>query len=170
MDNTLPRYKQPYKQKRFDNGLCISCGRERDGDTQLCSFCKERKSLRMKQLAQVRQGSGLCKVCGTPSLQVNKFCRDCWFYNVAAVTLKSSSKAQAIAQLYEDQQGRCAYIGEALILGVNTSLDHKTPKCRGGSHDIDNLQWVTKRINKNKYNLTHDEFVAECATIAARSL
>lgn len=76
--------------------------------------------------------------------------------------------ARPLSDLFDAQGAKCTYTDEPLILGVNVSLDHKLPQCRGGGHNIENLQWVSKRINKNKFNLTHEEFVAECAHIAAK--
>ena len=75
-----------------------------------------------------------------------------------------------IKALFEEQGGRCAYTGEPLVPGVTASLDHKLPMSRGGLHERDNLQWVTTRINSMKADLTHEEFVALCATVANSGL
>ena len=68
----------------------------------------------------------------------------------------------------EHQQWQCVYTGEKLIAGVNASVDHRIPSSRGGSDDLCNLQWVTKKINRMKGNMTHQEFVEICQLIAEK--
>jgi 5-methylcytosine-specific restriction endonuclease McrA len=45
------------------------------------------------------------------------------------------------------------------VIGINASVDHRTPKSKGGSNELDNLQWVDIRINKMKGDMTHEKFV-----------
>jgi hypothetical protein len=154
----------------YKDGLCIRCGDARDSIRLMCASCRDKSAEQKKITKRLRIAQSLCPLCAVPSLPNSQLCRNCFFYNVANKTLKNVKIAQAIATLFDEQGGRCAYTGETLVLGVNTSIDHKTPQCRGGGHNIENLQWVSKRINGNKYNLTHEEFVAECANIAAKFL
>ena len=170
MDNviTKTRFSSVAKQKDYENGLCINCGDVRESLCVRCTSCRKKSSEQKKKTKRLRLTQGLCIRCPKPSLPNGQLCKNCFFYNVAAVTLKSVKMSHAIAALFEEQGGQCAYTGETLVLGVNTSIDHKTPQCRGGGHNIENLQWVSKRINGNKFNLTHEEFVNECASIAAK--
>ncbi len=161
-------YQSLYNQKRFDTGLCRGCGKPNENGHFSCPDCRKRQSEREKTTKQSRIAAGLCPRCGETALPDSQLCRRCYFYKVATETLKDARKALPIAALFDEQHERCVYTDELLILGVNASIDHKTPQCRGGGHNIENLQWVTKRINSNKFNLTHDEFVAECSSIAAK--
>ena len=108
--------------------------------------------------------------CRKEAMPTSQFCLKHWFYKQAVVALHDSKKAAAIEELFYAQDELCAYTEEKLIPGVNASLDHKTPLCRGGNHDIENLHWVTKRINGAKFYLTHEEFVQQCAHIAHKHL
>lgn len=164
------RFNSTTKTQYYDTGLCIRCGSVRDSVRVQCAICREKAAVRKKLTRQMRITQGICIRCVKPALPNNQKCQGCFFYGVADVTLKNVKMSERIATLFEEQGGRCAYTDEPLILGVNASIDHKTPQCRGGGHEIENLQWVSKRINSNKFNLTHDEFVAECASIAARFL
>ena len=55
-----------------------------------------------------------------------------------------------LLNLLENQNYKCAITGDNLELGVNASLDHIVEKCNGGSCELDNLQWVTKKANNSK--------------------
>lgn len=165
MENVI--YNPSATQGRYyRNGLCIRCGNERDSTRLQCASCREKCADQKKSSKEMRLLQGICIKCSNSSLPNSQMCQKCFFNNVANTTLKNVKMGQLIATLFEEQDGRCAYTGETLILGINTSIDHKTPQCRGGGHNIENLQWVCKRVNRNKYNLTHEEFVAECANIA----
>jgi hypothetical protein len=39
------------------------------------------------------------------------------------------------------------------------AIDHKMPKCKGGTNTIENLQWIYTPINFMKSGLTHEEFL-----------
>jgi hypothetical protein len=68
----------------------------------------------------------------------------------------------------ETQHYRCAVTGDSLVPGINTSIDHIVPKCKGGSVDSpDNLQWVTGDVNFAKRQMLSDEFVAFCRRVIA---
>lgn len=67
--------------------------------------------------------------------------------------------------LWEKQGGRCAYTGELLIPGVNASLDHKIPSTRGGTNDLENLQWVTYQVNRMKTDMLEEEFFRLCRMV-----
>jgi 5-methylcytosine-specific restriction endonuclease McrA len=49
------------------------------------------------------------------------------------------------------------------------SLDHKIPRSRGGSSNLDNLIITTSATNKAKHNLLCDEFIALCKLVAANN-
>lgn len=69
------------------------------------------------------------------------------------------------ARLWEKQRGRCFYCGidtnpfngKATRL-YTTSIDHKIPKNRGGSHEYENLAIACMRCNSQKNNKTIDEY------------
>ena len=68
------------------------------------------------------------------------------------------------------QNFTCPYTGEKLILGVNAWIDHILPRSRFPDQEtsLDNLQWVSKKANLAKHNLTKDEFLDLCRLISKR--
>jgi len=87
------------------------------------------------------------------------------FFWSRANRLKGQGKAtyKDIARLWKLQRGKCALTGERL--DRTAQLDHKTPKVRGGSDTIENLQWVTKTVNLAKRDLTVEEFHELCGNV-----
>lgn len=70
--------------------------------------------------------------------------------------------------LLASQQFRCPYTGAELAPDDSTEMDHKVPISRGGTNDLSNLQWLSRRANQAKADMTHDEFVALCALVSGR--
>jgi 5-methylcytosine-specific restriction endonuclease McrA len=65
-----------------------------------------------------------------------------------------------------EQQGfRCSYSGLPLKIGVNAQVDHKVPRSRGGTNNVENLHWVDGQVNRMKTDFTHEEFLAMCTTV-----
>lgn len=52
--------------------------------------------------------------------------------------------------------GRCGYCGST----ERIEADHRTPLCRGGSNDIDNILPACRSCNRRKHQKTEDEFRA----------
>ena len=72
--------------------------------------------------------------------------------------------ATQIWGLLEGQAFKCAMSGLPLE-PETTSLDHKIPLARGGTHDIGNVWLVHQRINTAKGTLTTEEFVEMCREV-----
>ncbi len=101
-------------------------------------------------------------------------CEECWFRRKgwgASGRRRHSGRIpwQQLRDLFYVQGGKCAYTGEPLVIGVNASLDHRVPISRGGTHTIENVQWVSMRINFMKTEMTHDEFIATCARVVTNN-
>jgi 5-methylcytosine-specific restriction endonuclease McrA len=114
-----------------------------------------------------KKENGICLHCPLPAT-VGTLCLNDWFRNVASIHFGTRSMGPPLANLWDEQKGRCFYTGVELVPGVNASLDHIVPLTKGGILSIENCRWVTKSINMVKSNLTHDEFVQLCASITAR--
>ena len=75
------------------------------------------------------------------------------------------SFAKNLLLLWYKQRGRCAYTGVKLYGDINTHLDHIIPRTKGGSSEIENLQFVCALVNRMKFNLSHEEFLQTCKMI-----
>jgi len=70
--------------------------------------------------------------------------------------------------LLEKQDHRCALTGWFLTPD-NAELDHKLPRSKGGTDEIENLQWVINFVNKAKGRMSNDEFIAMCKDVSIRN-
>jgi CRISPR/Cas system Type II protein with McrA/HNH and RuvC-like nuclease domain len=88
--------------------------------------------------------------------------------NLAAIHLGDGQAWEVLRGKLAAQGGRCAYTGDALVLGENDSIDHILPKSRfpEDARNPDNVQWVTRYANMAKRDQTHDEFVGLVARIS----
>lgn len=78
-----------------------------------------------------------------------------------------SASAEELFAILVRQGFCCPYTGEGLEPDETTHLDHKVPVSRGGSDCASNLQWLSRRANMAKTDMTHDEFVGMCARVSS---
>jgi len=144
--------------------LCISCQNPLKGidkEHTRCPDCRAKAvKSRLKSIRRFRE-LGLCNECGKPASIGGKYklCEVCWFRHIAKVRTGAYKNWLAIKELLQRQNYRCAYTGTELIIGDNASLDHITPCVKGGDNSITNLQWIDRRVNTIKYDMTHQEFI-----------
>lgn len=69
-----------------------------------------------------------------------------------------------LVELAERQRYRCALSGLELTTS-NSDLDHIVPVGSGGTHSIENLQWVHRSINRMRGTLDMKEFVRLCQAV-----
>jgi 5-methylcytosine-specific restriction endonuclease McrA len=82
---------------------------------------------------------------------------------------KGSVKMRDMLEKLRQQGSRCALSGE-LIDHQNCEIDHIVPVSRGGSSDIENLQFVSKRMNRMKGTMTNNEFVEACKLVVQHTV
>jgi 5-methylcytosine-specific restriction endonuclease McrA len=122
---------------------------------------RERQSKRNRQMDL----ANLCRQCGQRDQGAGRLCLDCWMRRKALQALGDPNKADDLRALWERQAGRCALTGLALVPGQNASLDHVTPRSRGGGDELGNLRWTDTRANTARSNLSDAEFLALCAAV-----
>ena len=141
------------------------CGRAPRRGRGRCAVCREKRSAASRRDYQYRALRGQCVYC-KDSASVGLFCFTHWLKNLGVAHGLGNKKGIAILRaLWDEQGGRCAVTGEVLIPGSTASIDHAIPKSRGGSSDKSNLRWVLLNINRIKWDMTHDEFVATCRKV-----
>lgn len=157
------------RNERRDNGFCIDCGLLASADYSTCFNCRSLDTRRRAAVVSLRRSSGLC-VCQQPLLPNGHTCETCWYRNKAQkATDLGRGRWKLLKDLLESQDYLCAYTGEKLIVGEQVAtIDHKRPVSRGGGDDLENLHWITKRMNEMKGNFTHEEFLEACAKITER--
>lgn len=155
------------RQKEIDEATPCVSGCQRTGNSRLswCLACRSRRNLQSKKTYHERVARGQCPYC-TDAASIGIFCQTHWFKNVGVSHgLGSKRGVELLKNLWEEQHGRCAVTGVKLTPGFNASIDHITPKSRGGSSDKSNLRWVLLRINQCKWDMTHEEFVEVCRLV-----
>lgn len=121
-----------------------------------------------RRTAQRKIANGICVACLNLATCGDRYCFDHWLLSVGhkyGLTIRNGG-VEIIKATWNEQAGMCALTGEKLVPGQNASLDHATPRCRGGTNDKINLQWVTKEVNLFKKTRTNGEFVRMCVRIA----
>jgi hypothetical protein len=148
--------------KRFNNNLCVLCGqRPPDEGFKCCRACvdirRKTTELRHSRLKDL----GLCTLCGkNKSLENIIWCSDCHLKNCSLNNLGSKTFYKDLLQILEKQKYICPYTGDKIIIGTNDSIDHILPsgKFPELKREIKNLQWVSRDVNKMKWDHTEEEF------------
>ena len=150
-------------------GMCAACGGVRETSHANCDSCRRRDREGRAAITAARRERGLC-VCGDPLLPEGRICERCWYRHKAQRSVSiGRTRGMELKKLLESQGFCCAYSGKLLNVGSpDATIDHKTPRARGGTDDISNLQWVSRRVNQMKTDFTHDEFLAACRKIAEK--
>lgn len=79
-------------------------------------------------------------------------------YGLEAVTTKD------LARIWKRQRGRCALSGRRL--DRSAEVDHIFPRSRGGTDALENLQWLSREVNRAKREMIEADFIAMCQEIA----
>jgi hypothetical protein len=161
--------------KRKEQGLCFACGIVPVTDKAMCESCAEKDITRHRQMRKRRNVQGVCAECGLPSLppftrnEGYCLCEVCYLQKVSRIRLRTRKHWTVLRQKLIEQEYRCAYTGELLILGVNDSLEHICPAQRYPelARDPMNTEWVTREVNEMKRDRTPDEFLTLIRRILA---
>ena len=137
---------------------CSNCKkRDPKPNRKLCKVCSDSLVASTKRQNKSLREQGLCIACREPSNGCLR-CSKCALKNALGRS-NLNATIDDLFQLLEDQKHCCAYTGLAIQAGVNAAVDHKQPKSKGGSGELQNLHWVESNINKLKGNMLHDEFI-----------
>lgn len=151
--------KKNYQQWR-KLGACVNCGKTPEEGRVYCTICKEKRQ-RSKKL---RIDRNLCDTCGDKvQFGERRYCLKCkrkrYFKKLSLKLFGTSKRADELKALFVEQQV-CVYSGRVLEIGVNLSLDHKLAKSKGGSNKSENFQWVDRRVNIMKGDMSEEDFLS----------
>lgn len=151
--------------KRKAEGICVTCGKAQKTVGLKCMPCYTSTVATVEINKQERLSNGLCAYCDNPRVN-NRLCQDHFLKFTAKTHLGSSKRAAELYELFIQQNATCPYTKIKLDLGKNASIDHRIPKSRGGSTEIDNLQWIYCNVNFMKGDMLEDEFYDLVSLIA----
>ena len=135
----------------------MKCGKNKATTTKMCDSCCKSRQEAVGKRRKERLDKGLCIWCNKPNLG-GQLCLNHYLRKMARQYLGNSKRYKELQELFIKQDGICPYTGKKITLGVDTSIDHKFPKSRGGDLGIENLQWVHIRVNFMKQDLLEEEF------------
>lgn len=157
------------RAERMARGVCPECGHEAV-ENGLCEkhFLKRQRLIESIQAKRERcLVSDKCRQCGreaiTKKRRKYRVCEICYLKSMAKCNLGDTQRWHELKELFE-KQSICPYTGIVLIMGLNTTLDHKVAVSKGGGNEIDNLQWVYLEeyagfdVNRMKGALNDDEY------------
>ncbi len=151
-----------YRKELNSKGLCRDCRKPLGTSITRCDRCHSRHKERTYAIRDARSESGMCRSCGKlPISGKSSNCLICVLKDASRTCFGLIKHWKELEQLFEDQKGVCPYTNIKIELGKNAALDHIVPKSKGGTNDIDNLQWVHLWINKMKNDTPDDEFQVE---------
>ncbi len=149
-----------YQARLLEQGSCLMCRQpvEIHGKRR-CDVCNKKKAEQAKKYRAKKRASGVCTECksGVP-VNGNTRCTTCVLKRASVKLWRDSSRWEDLANLFNKQNGLCPYSGVSLVVGKDAEVDHIIPKSKGGSSEINNLQWVLKGINRMKHGMAHKEF------------
>lgn len=152
---------------------CASCcGPRPDPAFKTCASCRASKRTDWKEYGPARRqerfDAGLCVGCASARLPESKRCRAHWLADSVRKYGAPARDAEHFWALLERQRFLCHYSGAVLVPGKNASLDHRSPRARGGLSDLANAAWCDRNVNAFKRDMDEYEFVALCRSIADR--
>lgn len=165
------------RAKRRSLGLCPECGQMAVPGRIRCESCIAKSARITRQRRSKFLTTRMCWSCGImPSLPqlhggtAGRTCETCYLKYKATIHLRSAKKWTVLRDILNRQDGRCAYSGEPIIIGVNDSIDHIFPISRFPHVRFEetNIQWVTRDVNKIKYDMTENEFFETIKSIHKR--
>lgn len=172
---TATRNKQRRRAVWASSGemVCNKCGAEKpDDNRKACTACRDKAALYNKTRGPQRRAEksarSECWECASPKLPTANYCKRHFLRSILKNNDIPMNMADAMWQKLEDQEFCCFYSGRRLKPGINASIDHKTPRSRGGDNELPNLVWADRDINAFKNDSTAEEFFALCVQIATR--
>jgi len=158
-------YKREFVKKQKEKGLCIECKNPVNNSIR-CDGCNKRRTERLKANYNKWKEEGMCCQCGKETVGNKNYCEKHYLMKVSHSRLGTQSYWKELKLLLEKQNFKCALTGDDISFEMNIELDHILPTYRGGSNELSNVQWVTRRANWFKRACTQEELKNICEKIS----
>jgi hypothetical protein len=163
------RTTQKLRRGRQSRGLCPICEEPKSATTIYCDRHDRsaRQHLSDKKMGRVERG--VCIKCGKrpPVNSVIPRCMICYMKDASYKAVMTNRFWPILLLKYQQQDGRCVYTNDIIVLGQNAHLDHifSRARCPEKLDDPFNFQWLTRTANMMKQEQSHDEFLASVTAI-----
>jgi len=136
--------KKEWNRKRIESGICVQCGKVRDGNSKrYCSSCSaaflSNSKLRQKSLLE----SSLCTSCGKNPLHSSRHCRDC---------LDRFNERRRVKKETLLSNNLCTRCGKQEVIKDNTRCDVCILKHMAWNHMKDGSKWTELKSIFEKQN------------------
>ena len=158
-----------YKNKTKKEGFELCCKRCSSKRISKYNKSKPKKSEQEKkdynnyrnEWRNQQKDKGLCRVCKNPHLPNSTLCEEHYFCDASRRHLGTSTRWKELKGLWESQNHKCAYSGRILTLGLDDGIDHIKPLSKHPEllNNIDNLQYIHRKINFFKQDFEEKEFL-----------
>lgn len=141
--------------------LCRECKLASIGGTGVrCESCQLKRRIQNQEYEKTKKIKNQCLYCKA-SATVKAVCELCYCKRVAISRLGIGKFGKDLLIKLNNQEYKCPYTGNKLVLGENAALDHKLPVSRfpDRAKDIENVEWTTREVNLAKNNRTPEEFI-----------
>lgn len=162
------KYNTTRVAKKRAAGQCARCQNAARPGGATCADCQLKDRRNSAAYVVKKRNAGTCRWCNSPPLPNIRSCWRCYFRLMSIKVFRTLKRGAELEAIFHAQGGRCFYTDELLIPGVNASLDHQTPPSKGGTASLDNLKWVTFKVNATKQDRTHAEFVDFCRMVVKK--
>jgi 5-methylcytosine-specific restriction endonuclease McrA len=78
---------------------------------------------------------------------------------------RCETKGTELRSLFDRQGGSCAICSQKLEYS-DMNVDHIVSLKRGGSSEVDNLQWLCRKCNVGKWTWDQEEYITHCRLVA----
>ena len=168
LERSRIRIKNKRERRKSDLSLCQTCGFHNENcKYKSCEKCRTRASRNSKlNFDRIRKKKIETKTCfGCSQTAMNNYCKSCWLKSLLRKHKINTNLWEIFWQKLEDQKFKCFYTGIEIIPEENASLDHVTPKVKGGTNDLSNLVWCDRKINSFKNDNDYQSLMKICQLI-----
>jgi hypothetical protein len=136
--------KKEWIRKRIENGICVQCGKERDGKSKrYCLACSSIFLSNSKVRQEILLKSSLCISCGKNPLHSSKHCKDC----LDRFTANRKVKKETFLA-----KNLCSRCGKQEIVKGNTRCTVCILKHMAWNHMKDGSKWIDLKNIFEKQN------------------
>ena len=148
-------YAAKRREKRRSEGLCQVCGKNTVAEGgRNCDDCRARNRQYMRDKGRAAVMRGMCRQCKrsksitATSIESNTahrsaFCMDCYTERKAIQHYGDKEMAEYIRQAWYDQEGRCSFTGQPLVIGQGATY---TTLVADLMYSEEAGEWVTRAI------------------------